>query len=161
VEYGGFWRRFLAYIIDSIIVNIATSLVGGLLGAGAGAGIAGLSGGDFDEAAMLALFSVSTLIALVGTWLYFALMESSKLQATVGKLALGMVVTDLNGERISFLRATGRYFAKIVSAMILLIGYMMVGFTQRKQGLHDMMASTLVYKTRDPASVRSSASVFE
>jgi uncharacterized RDD family membrane protein YckC len=93
--------------------------------------------------------------------LYFAIMESSSIQATVGKLAVGVVVTDLNGERISFLRATGRYFAKILSAMILMIGYIMVGFTERKQGLHDMIASTLVYKSRDPASLRSSAAVFE
>ena len=71
-------------------------------------------------------------------------MESSSKQATLGKLALGIVVTDLSGNRISFGRATGRYFGKIVSGMIMCIGYIMAGFTERKQALHDIMASCLV-----------------
>ena len=71
-------------------------------------------------------------------------MESSSKQATLGKLALGIVVTDLNGNRISFGRATGRYFGKIVSGMIFAIGYIMAGITERKQALHDIMASCLV-----------------
>jgi uncharacterized RDD family membrane protein YckC len=71
-------------------------------------------------------------------------MESSSKQATLGKLALGIVVTDLNGNRISFGRATGRYFGKIVSGMIFAIGYIMAGFTEKKQALHDMIASCLV-----------------
>ena len=63
-------------------------------------------------------------------------------------MALGMKVTDLAGNRISFLRATGRYFAKIISALILFIGFIMVAFTEKKQGLHDMIAGTLVVRTR-------------
>jgi len=86
-----------------------------------------------------------TLIFLVfGSWLYEAFMESSSYQATLGKMIFGMKVTDLNGNRISFGRATGRHFAKWLSAMILGIGYIMVGFTERKQGLHDLLAGTLV-----------------
>jgi uncharacterized RDD family membrane protein YckC len=77
-------------------------------------------------------------------WLYFTLQESSQRQATIGKMALGIVVTDLNGERIGFAKATGRYFAKILSAIILLIGFIMVAFTEKKQGLHDILAGTLV-----------------
>jgi uncharacterized RDD family membrane protein YckC len=73
-------------------------------------------------------------------------MESSARQATLGKMALGIVVTDLDGNRIGFGRATGRYFAKILSALILLIGFIMAAFTQKKQGLHDIIAGTLVVK---------------
>jgi len=76
------------------------------------------------------------------------MMESSDKQATMGKMALGIIVTDLEGNRVSFGRATGRYFAKILSALILLIGYMMTGFTQKKQALHDMIAGTLVILKR-------------
>ena len=77
-------------------------------------------------------------------WLYFSIMESSPLQATLGKMALSIRVTDTAGQRISFLRATGRTLAKIIYGAILLIGYIMVAFTERKQALHDMMAGTLV-----------------
>ena len=75
-------------------------------------------------------------------------MESSSRQATLGKMALGLKVSDLKGNRISFARASGRHFAKIVSGMILLIGYIMAGFTNRKQALHDMIAETLVLRVR-------------
>ncbi|GEQ96830.1 hypothetical protein JCM17844_04670 [Iodidimonas gelatinilytica] len=75
-------------------------------------------------------------------------MESSEKQATLGKAAIGIKVTDMNGQRISFLRATGRHFGKILSTIILLIGYVMILFTKRKQGLHDMIAGCLVLKER-------------
>jgi uncharacterized RDD family membrane protein YckC len=99
--------------------------------------------GGFFIAALMAYFGAILLI-IVALWLYYALMESSSKQATLGKLALGIVVTDLNGNRISFGRATGRYFGKIVSGMIFAIGYIMAGFTEKKQALHDMIASCLV-----------------
>lgn len=83
---------------------------------------------------------------LVVPWLYYAGMESSAQQATLGKLAVGMKVTDLTGRRISFLRATGRYFAKLISALTLCIGYAMVAFTARRQALHDKIAETLVVR---------------
>jgi uncharacterized RDD family membrane protein YckC len=73
-------------------------------------------------------------------------MESSPQQATLGKMALGLKVTDLQGERLSFARATGRYFGKIVSSLILFVGFMMAGWTEKKQALHDIMAGTLVVK---------------
>jgi uncharacterized RDD family membrane protein YckC len=76
-------------------------------------------------------------------------MESSPQQATLGKMALGLKVTDLQGERLSFARATGRYFGKIVSSLILFVGFMMAGWTEKKQALHDIMAGTLVVKKRN------------
>lgn len=158
VPYGGFWWRVLAYFIDAILLQIALSIVTGFLGLGVGFNAA-LMGGN-EDLIMGPMVAASVLISFVAQWLYFALLESSEMQATVGKLAIGLVVTDLNGQRISFGRATGRYFAKILSGLILLIGYIMVAFTQRKQGLHDMIASTLVYKTRDPREVAEGADVF-
>jgi uncharacterized RDD family membrane protein YckC len=98
---------------------------------------------------LFGLFSMlSRLIALaiVFNWLYYALLESSAWQATLGKKALGLEVTDMAGQRISFARATGRYFGKIVSAFILMIGFIMAGFTAQKQALHDMMAGCLVIR---------------
>jgi uncharacterized RDD family membrane protein YckC len=89
---------------------------------------------------------ISGILGTVINWLYFTILESSPKQATLGKMALGIVVTDLNGNRISFGRANGRYWSKIISSMILLIGYMMAGFTEKKQALHDIMAGTLVVK---------------
>lgn len=121
MAYAGFWRRFLAALVDGILLGI----IGGILNAVLDQEVSG------------------TISALLG-WLYYAGMESSSRQATFGKSLLGIYVTGLDGERISFLRATGRYFAKIISALILFIGFIMAAFTERKQALHDMIASTLV-----------------
>ena len=95
---------------------------------------------------VVGLAIITGILATAINWLYYALMESSKYQATLGKMAVGARVTDLEGNRISFARATGRYFAKIISGMILMIGYIMAGFTEKKQALHDMIANTLVIK---------------
>jgi len=87
------------------------------------------------------------MIALLLQWLYYAYLESGEKQATWGKQALGIYVTDLTGNRITFGRASGRFFAKIVSGLIPLgIGFIMAGFTDRKQALHDMIASCLVLR---------------
>ena len=129
MEYAGFWRRVAAAVIDSILIGI----VGGILIAIAGA---------ISSGALV----VGYILYVVGAYGYYAGMESSAYQATVGKIALGIQVTDLNGNRISFLRALGRNLAEILSALILLIGYIMVAFTEKKQGLHDMIAGTLVVK---------------
>ncbi|WP_159983525.1 MULTISPECIES: RDD family protein [unclassified Novosphingobium] len=156
VPNGGFWWRVLAYIIDAIILNVASSIIGGIFGAGFAFPLMGMGNVAAVSGAMFGMVAVSIVV----NWLYFALMESSKLQATIGKLAVGLVVTDLTGARVSFLRATGRYFGKILSSAILCIGFIMAAFTERKQGLHDLLAGTLVYKTRDPQQVYNSADVF-
>lgn len=146
VPYGGFWWRVLAYLIDFVILYIAMTVVLMVFGLGMTTTMAL----EQNPSAEFGLIMTTTGISLVMNWLYFAALESSPWQGTVGKMAVGLVVTDVNGNRITFLRATGRYFAKILSGMILGIGYLMVGFTERKQGLHDIVASTLIYKTRDP-----------
>ncbi len=136
--YAGFWRRLVAFIIDAIILNIVFYIL---------AAIFGLPYGMTGPAARTAgTFSGFNLVTIIIVWLYYALMESSEKQATLGKMALSIKVTDLAGNRISFGRATGRYFAKIISAVILLIGFIMAGFTEKKQALHDMIAQCLVVK---------------
>jgi uncharacterized RDD family membrane protein YckC len=87
---------------------------------------------------------VGIVLGVVLDWLYSALLESSSRQATVGKMALGLIVTDMEGQRISFGRATARAFAKYISCFALFIGFIMVAFTEKKQGLHDLIAGTLV-----------------
>jgi uncharacterized RDD family membrane protein YckC len=95
---------------------------------------------------MIGAYSSIAFISIVISWLYFALMESSKIQGTLGKMLLKIKVTDYDGNRISFARATGRYFGKIISGMIMMIGYIMAGFTEKKQALHDILASCYVIK---------------
>ncbi len=142
VHYGGFWIRVVAAIIDTIILRVVVAPVGIIFGS------LGLAGGMMTGVPHIGLHllggGVTALLLIFGSWLYEAFMESSSYQATLGKMIFGMKVTDLNGNRISFERATGRHFAKWLSAMILFIGYIMVGFTERKQGLHDLLAGTLV-----------------
>jgi uncharacterized RDD family membrane protein YckC len=143
--YGGFWIRVLAAIIDAIIVRVVVSPIHLLFG---GLGLAGMMGGIHHPAGLALLGGgVTAIFVLFGSWLYEAFMESSSYQATLGKMIFGMKVTDLSGNRISFERATGRHFAKWLSTIILFIGYIMVAFTERKQGLHDILAGTLVRRT--------------
>ena len=153
VEYAGFWWRFLAYLIDSIIISFVSWIIFIPVFAIFGISIYSLqeAGFDADDAGLMLLPMIGfiTTISMLGTvmqWLYFALMESSKYQGTIGKLALKIKVTGYQGEKISFARATGRYFAKIISSMIILIGYIMAGFTEKKQALHDILASCYVIK---------------
>lgn len=132
VAYGGFWKRFVAYVLDTILLSLAMFAAIALCFAVAG----DLSDDELD--------GLASLFSFLGSWLYFAFFESSAKQATPGKMALGMRVVDLNGGRISFGHATGRYFGKIVSSLLLGIGFIMAGVTARKQALHDIMAKCLV-----------------
>jgi uncharacterized RDD family membrane protein YckC len=157
VRNGGFWWRFLAYIIDGILLNIIMSVWGSIMGVG----FLSMAGMGLDEPSVSSgMLALTMIVSFLINWLYFAVLESSNLQGTLGKRAVGLIVTDNNGTRISFLRATGRYFAKILSSLILFIGFIMVAFTDRKRGLHDMIAGTLVYKTRDPREVNTPEGVF-
>jgi uncharacterized RDD family membrane protein YckC len=143
--YAGFWRRVVAAILDGLVVSIVTVPL--TLALGGGDDIGSNSGMYYSPAA-------SSISILLG-WLYAALMESSSKQATLGKMAMGAIVTDLEGRRIGFGKATGRHFAKILSALILGIGFLMVAFTARKQGLHDILAGTLVMKGQAPSQTTS------
>jgi uncharacterized RDD family membrane protein YckC len=142
-QYATFWHRLAAYLIDYVLISLITCPLGFMMGV-MGAVAEQSGSGDAAQAASAGATLIVYVVAFVAGWLYNALMESSSWQGTVGKRVLGIRVTDLDGNRIGFGRATGRYFGKIISGMICAVGYIMVLFTERKQGLHDMMASTLV-----------------
>jgi len=148
VLYAGFWLRFVAWVIDRIVLWVAGTIV--MLPFAASLGLRGMMRGrppftdPADVIAFMGTFFWLIVIAIALDWLYFAGFESSAWQATLGKKALGLEVTDLGGQRISFGRASGRFFGKIISNLTLLIGYILAGFTEKKQALHDMIAGTLV-----------------
>ena len=149
VAYAGFWLRFVAFIIDAIVIGSAGWIM--TMPFMASLGMHGFFMGyrPISPEELIPLIGVMFKILIIRTilnWLYFALMESSAWQATLGKKALGLEVTDLQGNRIGFGRATGRFFGKILSALILWIGFIMAGFTEKKQALHDMLAGTLVIR---------------
>lgn len=146
-NYAGFWIRVGAYLIDFVII-VAVS-----------AALMAVFGLSFIEESQDPEFTILDLVSTIAGIAYFAGFEASNMQGTPGKRALGLIVTDVDGNRISFLRAVGRYFAKIISAIILLIGFIMVAFTDRKQGLHDMIASTLVLRA-NPGETGVDPSVF-
>jgi uncharacterized RDD family membrane protein YckC len=141
--YGGFWIRFVAAIIDGIIVQAVVTPVVFIVSLMIG--VAGAIATTGRGPGALAIW-IGGGFGLFASWLYEAAMESSSKQATLGKMVCGMKVTDLHGNRISFARATARHFCKYISAMIMFIGYIMAGFTERKQALHDMIAGTLVQR---------------
>jgi uncharacterized RDD family membrane protein YckC len=153
VEYAGFWARFLAFLIDGVVMSFGVVLVviPLIFLTGLGALLSRIHPDEeWNDAGVFVILVVLFLFATVSlavTWLYHAWMESSEWQATVGKKALGLVVTDLAGQRVSFGRATGRHFSKIITNMVpALVGYIMAGFTAKKQALHDMIAGCLVLR---------------
>ena len=136
-DYAGFWLRVGASILDSLIIGLPVGIILIIVMIPMV-----LQDPDFNDSGFTGIIY---LLSIVGTWLYYALMESSSWQGTLGKKIVGIKVTDLDGNRISFGRATGRYFGKMLSG-IFYIGFFMVAATEKKQGLHDMLASCLVVK---------------
>ena len=121
--YAGFWHRFLAYLIDFIILAV--------------------------------IYFVLTLIPVIGWiigiffgWLYFAIQHSSSKRSTLGMRALDITINDENLDKIGFWRATGNYLVVGISVMILFIGLIMIGFTSRKQGLHNLVSRTIHLKDK-------------
>ena len=149
--YAGFWRRLVAYILDSLLLSILLSPINLVL---MPAGAKNMMETMFtninhnqmalpdinDLIKMLAISAVTTLII----FFYYASCESSRYQATPGKLALGLKVIDIHGNKLSFWKASGRYVAKFVSALTLFIGYIMAGTTKHQQALHDELTNCLV-----------------
>jgi uncharacterized RDD family membrane protein YckC len=156
VQYAGFWLRVVAYLIDSVVLGLGfmalfvpfavltglTAVLGNIHPGEDPRDVGAVLGGTF----FLGLFTVVSL-AFLGGWLYHAKMESSSWQATLGKKALNLRVTDPYGARISFARASGRHFAKLLTGLIPLgVGFMLAGLTERRQALHDMIAGCLVLR---------------
>ena len=143
--HAGFWRRVAAWFIDVLILSAIQWLLVLSLGTWLLVPWALVDGGHGDTMARL-FDSGLQPFGIVAAWLYFALCEASRWQATPGKLALGLSVTDEYGNRIRFGRATGRFFGKFVSALIFGIGFLLAGWTARKQALHDLMAGCCVVR---------------
>jgi uncharacterized RDD family membrane protein YckC len=154
VAYAGFWLRFVAFLIDGVVALVAfvILLIPLFILTGAGAVLSKIgSDEDISDNVGAALgfgFVLGFIgIILVVSWLYYALSESSAWQATLGKKMLSLKVTDMSGQPISFGRASGRFFARIITKLIPLgIGYILAGFTEKKQAIHDMIASCLVLR---------------
>ena len=135
--YAGFWLRGCAALVDAVVVSSPVLVLSFFIGLA--------SPRNMEE-----LLTNLQLLQIVVSWLYWAVLESSTQQATIGKRLFGLRVTDVHGQQISFVRATGRYFGKAISVGILGMGYVMAAFTDRKQTLHDIMAGCLVLRTQSP-----------
>lgn len=151
--YAGFWLRAVAYGIDEAVLVLGVGILAliGVALIGVDTLRATFEGADRNDdhmSAELVLIIVTFFLAAgLMAWLYHAWMESSTSLGTLGKMALGLVVTDLAGRRISFARASGRFFARIITNLIPLgFGYILAGITEKKQALHDMIASCLVLR---------------
>jgi len=151
IVHAGFWRRVAANMIDGLIINVVVVVLMSILAPLFGFGMLGVlgipepgMGVEAMAAGMLAFQALIQLVALALTATYYVWLHSSLNMATLGKMAVGIKVVRLNGERISVARAIGRYFAFILSSMTMGIGFIMAGLTQRKQALHDMICDTLV-----------------
>jgi uncharacterized RDD family membrane protein YckC len=150
--YGGFWIRFLAHLIDHIILGVVAAPLFFITVLPTIIRIAQQADRDQEPSPELIVAIISSVfvyiaLAFVGQWLYEALLTSSAWQGTIGKKVLRLKVVDEAGNRIGFGRATGRFFAKILSSMFMCIGFIMIGFTERKTGLHDMLAGTRVLRS--------------
>jgi uncharacterized RDD family membrane protein YckC len=143
VQYAGFWRRLAATLIDGLLLGSAWFALAVTIGV-VYVAVTGQETDEWSDSTRHAIVYLSWIASAIPGWLYYASMESSSRQATLGKMALGIIVTDAQGRRVSFSKASGRFFGRILSGIILYIGYIMIAFTEKKQGLHDIMANCLV-----------------
>jgi uncharacterized RDD family membrane protein YckC len=143
--YAGFWLRAVAYLIDTLLVSVIFGLASSFYPA------AFLKVPDATSISLASLPQLTPLaigLTIFVVWLYYAFFESSAWQATPGKRILKLYVTDVNGRPITFARATLRYFGKMISGLTFMVGYILAGFTEKKQALHDILASTLVMRRK-------------
>lgn len=155
VLYAGFWLRVVAAIIDNLILGVPSVLLFFLLFAGAMPML--VRGADENPMAVMMIFlprlAMLAVISVVGRWLYWSLMEASDWQATLGKKALGLYVTDLESRRATFGRTSGRFWAGRGISIVPYLGFLyylidciLAGLTERKQALHDSIANCLVLR---------------
>ena len=156
-NYAGFWLRFAAHIIDwamLCVFYLITFIPSILLIISFASRIEKsqsfhgfiVQGNFYHLGMILGIVLLLIILNFLAGWLYYALMEASRHQGTVGKIAVGIIVTNIQGDKVSFTQATGRYFAKIISNFTFYVGYIVAGFTDKKQALHDIIANCLVLK---------------
>jgi len=141
--YAGFWRRAVAYLLDTILISAVFGLVASLYPS---TFIKFPDAGPPSLTDLPQLTPFAFVLTISVTWLYYTLFESSNWQATPGKRILRLYVTDLQGRRLTFARAATRNFGKMISSLTFLVGYLVAGFTARKQALHDLLAGCLVLR---------------
>lgn len=127
--HSSFFRRFIASIIDIFVITLFIVFIQFILG---------FRDGTFFN-----------IIIFLLVWDYFAFQESSTRKGTVGKQAMNLIVTDLEGNKISFIQATKRFLGKFLAAIPFFAGFFLIFFTKKKQGLHDIIAKTLVFIQED------------
>ena len=145
--FAGFWLRAFAYLLDTVLVSLVFGLV---------ASFYPTTFIKFPEAASAApsltslpqLTPMAFAITLTATWFYYTMFEASAWQATPGKRVMKLYVADMHGQRLTLARAAARNLAKIISSLTFLVGYLVAGFTEKKQALHDILASCLVLRRR-------------
>ncbi|MDP1751836.1 MAG: RDD family protein [Reyranella sp.] len=145
--YGGFWIRFVAYMIDGLVLSLAAAVMVAIFAAFVV--LTGMEHDSEEPSLEIILGAILMILALiVVNWLYEALMTSSPRGATLGKMAIGVRIVRVDGAQLSFGRATARHFLKVMITPLvpLAIGYLMAAFTARKRALHDVLADTLVVR---------------
>ena len=120
LRYASFWDRTFAGLVDALVIGMLSIV--------------------------FFIFSFGFIGSVFVGWVYFALGESSAQQATIGKRMMGIIVTDMQGNRISFLQAAGRYLLRFISFAVFLFGIFLMFFTEKRQGLHDLLTGTLVIR---------------
>jgi uncharacterized RDD family membrane protein YckC len=142
-SFAGFWLRAFAYLFDTVLISLFFGLIASLYPA---------TFIKYPDAASTSLTSLPQLtpiafaITITATWFYYTMFEASVWQATPGKRVLRLYVADLDGKRVTFARAAARNFAKLISSLTFLVGYLVAGFTEKKQALHDILAGCLVLR---------------
>ncbi|MCX6351185.1 MAG: RDD family protein [Bacteroidetes bacterium] len=144
--YDTFGRRFFALVIDCLVLVIPYSVLATVLGMP----IFGIYNNAFPGFSWVIYYMARVVVA----WLYFALLESSDRNGTIGKIAVDLKVVTLTEETASFDRASLRFFAKLFSAFILFVGFLMARWTDKKQTLHDLVCGTVVIYSGPEESIR-------
>jgi uncharacterized RDD family membrane protein YckC len=141
--FAGFWLRAVAYLIDTIFISLVFGLIASFYPS---TFIKFPDTGSTSLTSLPQLTPVAFAITITATWFYYTMFEASVWQATPGKRVMRLYVADLNGQRLTFARAAARNFAKMISSLTFLVGYLVAGFTEKKQALHDILASCLVLR---------------
>lgn len=158
-DLAGFWRRFAAALIDVIILSLISGVTAAYLGLGEGWRMLMMimrrqtvvtdDGVLVNSLIPMPAATFILVVFILIPWIYFAVLESSRNQATLGKMACRVVVSDLHGKPLTFARATLRYFSKYISGIVVFAGFLCIGYTRYHQGLHDVIAATLVWYQRE------------
>jgi uncharacterized RDD family membrane protein YckC len=141
--FAGFWLRAVAYLIDTVLISLVFGLIASLYPS---TFIKYPDAATTSLASLPQLTPIAFVITITATWFYYTVFEASIWQATPGKRVMKLYVSDLSGRRLTFARAAARNLAKMISSLTFLVGYLVAGFTEKKQALHDILASCLVLR---------------